>query len=872
MARRLDHHPAGLLGALAWRHLAQRPARTALTGLGIALGVAVVFAVTVTNATLMASFNAVFDEAGGRADLTVIGQARNSAGFDAAMLARVRQTPGVTAAAPAVQAYTLLADDLNGWQAASGPTGVAAGNLLLLMGVDPAAEAAVREVTLRAGHLLSPGERRQVVVLVTSYAEEKGYGVGDRLPILLPGGVEHLTVIGLVARSGAGLINGGAVGFVPLPVAQTLADRGGRLDRIDVVMADDVADSPERLAGARQALAAALGEGVRVLYPGARGEELAKRMTSYRLGLDLFSLVAMFVGAFLIYNTFAMNLAERTRGFGLLRAIGLTSGQVLRLVLMEALALSVIGTAAGLALGLGLAQGMAGALSVIAGSAVTPTVFPADAFIRSLAIGLGVTQASALAPALSAARLSPLQALRARAHSGAGPWRRLGWQYGPALFALGWLVFNHLPLRAEVAWPIISAATLLFMLGAALLAALVFGPLSRGLQPLARGLFGYAGGLGAASLQRAEGRGIITIATLMLGIAMSIGTTSLGDSFRFELSRWTQAALGGDLVVSSPVRLTARTAQRLAAVEGVSVISAERYMEVWHTEGAAEDELVYVAIEPETRPQLSRFIFDAAPAGSEAAAFARLAQGGAVFISTTLADRYRLTVGDTLSLDTPRGPRRFEVAGVVVDFNGNGLMVYGGWDDLRRHFGVDDVDLFILKLAPGFAAGEVADRLRAQLGERLHLTVETVQALLRSTLDIVDQSFVMFDTLAFIVVAVSALGVVNTMMIGVLERQREIALLRSVGYTRGQIRRMVLAEAAVLGVIGGGLGVGLGFLVSSMFLHFVQYLAGYALTYLVPVQALVSSVVSALVISQAAALVPAIRAAQRDIVAALKEE
>lgn len=860
---------------LALRNMAARRARTALTGLGIALGVAVVLAVNVTNASLLASFNAVFDEAGGQADLTVIDRARGGRGFDSALAARVAQMPGVVAAAPAVQAITLPADDLSGWQALNGVAGtLAAGNQLLLLGVDPRDDTAVRDFTLVAGRLLDPGERRYSAVLVDEYAADHGYQVGDRFSILHPAGqgVIQLMIVGLVDRSGSGLINGGAVAFLPLPVAQELFDRQGRLDRIDVVADATIADAQDELAALRDRMAAALGNDVRVIYPGTRGEELAKRMTSYRLGLDLFSTVAMFVGGFLIYNTFAMSIAERTRDMGLLRAVGMTRRQILLLVLTEAGLLSIVGSALGLGLGLGMARGMSATVSVVAGSAVTPLSIPPAAFARSLVVGLGVTLVASLWPALRAAGISPLQALKARAQTDAGKWRRFGWRFGPGMLAVGWLLFNDVPLRREVAWPIVNTASIVFLLGAAFAVSLADRPLTRLFRPLAARMFGHEGHLGVANVARAQSRTIVTVATLMIGIGMNIGIVSLGDSFRFELSRWTEAATGGDLIIRSPTRIKRQATQQLATIEGVGVLTAERDVEVWTTGAAIEDEILFVAIQPRTRQQTSHFIFESMWEEASERSFARLDQGDAVFISTTMADRYRLKVGEHISLDTPRGVRTFQVAGIVVDFTGNGLMVYGDWEDLRRYFGVDDADRVILGLAPGYTTPDVRGRIEAQLGARLNLTVEVVEDLMRSTLKIVDQSFVMFDTLALIVVSVSAMGVVNTMAISVIERQREISMLRGVGFTRRQVRRMILSEAATLGVMGGALGLVLGLFLARMYIKVVQHLAGYELAYKISISALVSGLLIALIISQAAALFPAMRAARRPIVAALKEE
>ena len=866
--------PPLTLLVLALRTMGQRKWRTGLTGLGIALGVAVVFAVNITNATLLDSFDQVFDEAGGQADLTVMDRARGGDGFDADLLDQVRQQPGVVAAAPGVSAFSLLLDDLGQWQASPTTTGVqAAGSALLLLGIDPEVDPQVRELDLVQGRLLEPGETGYSLLLVESYAEEKGYQVGDEVTLLLPGGQAPvgLTVVGLVDSDGAGRINGGAVAFLPLPVAQDLLDRGGRLDRIDLVLEDRIADSQTELAEFKAGLEQELGDAVRLLYPGARGEELAKRMSSYRLGLDLFSLVAMFVGGFLIYNTFAMNVAERTREIGLLRAVGMVRRQILALMFTEALILSVVGSAAGLLLGLVMAQGMASTVGFAAGAPVSQMVIPAQGIQRGLLIGLGVTLVSALWPTLQAARISPLQALGARARTDASAWRRLSRWLGPLLLAGGWGVFNYLPLRESVSWPIVSSSVLVFFLGAAISVALVDRWLERLAMPVVWGLFGHVGRLGAANVQRAQGRTLVTVATLMLGIGMNVGISSLGDSFRYDLGRVTQAATGGDLMVHSPVRMKFRDGQRLAAVDGVDLVSPQRAVEVWTTGHPVEDEIVFLAIEPQTRQAISHFLFEEAPGDSPAQAFAQLAQGDAVFISTGLAGRYDLALGDEVRLDTPRGVRSFRVAGVVFDFTGNGLMVYGSWMDLRRYFGLDDVDMFLLTVEPGASVAQVKQRIEDQLGDRLALTVTVVEELMADMLAIVDRSFVMFDTLALIVVTVAAMGVVNTMAISVLERQREMAVLRSIGLTRGQVVRMVLAEAGVLGILGGILGLLFGFVLSRMMVKLIQHLVDYELTYVLSVKALITSVILALVISQLAAALPARKTAQGEIVAGLRE-
>ena len=859
---------------LALRSMAGHKTRTALTALGISLGVAVVLGVNITNATLMDSFNSVFDEAGGKADLTVQDQARGGDGFPDDLLQAARQVDGVTAAVPSVQSRSLVADELSGWQATTGVTGtLSAGSTLITLGVDPAVDREVREINLVEGRYLEPGETRYSLVLGESAAEDKGYGVGDEIPLLLPGRniPAEFKIVGLIDQSGAGLINGGSIAFIPLGVAQDLMDRAGRYDQIDIAVRDEIAESEGQLAAVKDTLSEELGGGVRVIYPGARGEELAKRMASYRLGLDLFSTVAMFIGGFLIYNTFAINVAERTRQIGLFRAIGMTKKGVLVLIFTEAGLLSVVGSGLGLLMGIGMARGMSITVGFAAGTAVTSLSLPLKGFLRGLTIGLVVTIVSALWPALQAIKITPLEALGVKAQRRGTTWRDISWKFGPGLLFIGWVVFNDLPLRESAAWTIVSLAAVLFLFGAAFSVPIVDRFLARTLRPVIRGIFGRVGGIGAANLQRAQSRTLLTIATLMLGIAVNIGTVSLGDSFRYDLSRWTKAATGGDLIVQSPTRLDENTAQRLAALDGVNTVSPERTVEVWTHGERMEDEIVYIAIDAPTRGEISQFLFEEPHKDAQSDVFPQLPHGGRVIISTSLAERYSLEIGDELTLETPRGLVDFTVIGVVMDFSGNGLMAYGSWTDLHRYFGVNNVDRFLLSVDPGFEPRAVGQMIEDTLGTRLNLTVDVVDTLLEGVLEITDRSFVMFDTLALLVVSVSALGVVNTMAISVMERRQELSMLRSIGMTRAQLRKMILAEAGALGLMGGILGLGLGVVLAQMFIVVVRHLMDYELTNQLSTRAIISSAVIALVVSQAAALIPAVRASRQSIIEGLAE-
>jgi putative ABC transport system permease protein len=249
-----------------------------------------------------------------------------------------------------------------------------------------------------------------------------------------------------------------------------------------------------------------------------------------------------------------------------------------------------------------------------------------------------------------------------------------------------------------------------------------------------------------------------------------------------------------------------------------------------------------------------------------------LEQGGAVFISNVVADRYELGQGDTLYLRTRRGEQGFAIAGVVMDFTGQGFVVYSTYADLQRWFGEKGADRFTLKVAPGYRVDAVGKAIEERFQTRWNISVQTTQEFKNSILDLMNQSFRLFDVLTLIGVIIGALGVINTLTMNVLERQREIGGLRSLGMTRRQVLRMVLAEALALGVMGGIYGLSFGYVIAEVMIRGTNLMIGYDLQYLFTAQPYVVGAAIALGVAQAAAFYPARRAARVNIVEAIKYE
>ena len=329
------------------------------------------------------------------------------------------------AAVPSLRIRTLLASDAGSWQIAFNMSGIAAGNFFQLYGIDPELDPQVRVYALSAGRM--PGTDKYEVVIPEKTAREKDLQIGQDLVFLTPEGLGRLEIVGLLAGEGVACSMMARSGFAPMGVVQDLFGRGGEYDEIALQIDQPIAESPGALEALKDALSRRLGEDSQVAYPASRGQLISQMLATYQMGLTFFSLIAIFVGAFLIYNTFSMTVVERTREIGMLRAVGMSRRQVLGMVLAEAGLLSMVGSVIGLAAGYWLALGLIRLIGR-SGDGRTGGFFSLTwpGLLQSLAVGVGVTLVAALLPALQAARISPLEALRARGRSTSRPSPALG--------------------------------------------------------------------------------------------------------------------------------------------------------------------------------------------------------------------------------------------------------------------------------------------------------------------------------------------------------------------------------------------------------------------------------------------------------------
>jgi putative ABC transport system permease protein len=528
----------------------------------------------------------------------------------------------------------------------------------------------------------------------------------------------------------------------------------------------------------------------------------------------LFSMVALAVGAFLVANTLGMTVAERTREIGLLRAAGTTSRQVLGIFLRQGGAIGIAGALLGVLLGLLLAVTLIGFLRSTRAVLVTGVPFHPLALLLAAVLGVAVTLAAAALPAMAASRVSPLDALRP-SHQ---PGRRLSGRL-PGLAALvGGAVLLGLILypldrgRGSVAGVLLGAGILL---AGTLLAAVLLQPLSVVVGRPFEWLFGAEGLLGRANLGRDRVRTALTVGALTIGLAAVVALSAVSASARETADRWVSSILPGgygvrlgvadEVDVARPT-IEGITGARLATpiVESPAVIVRD---------GTAQEAWL-AGIDPTVFQDAGALIFTE---GRRSAAFEALRGGGAVLVPEPVAAREGLTVGDAIQVALPgEQARRLEVAGIVaysLPSRGADGALLVSLTEAREAYGLTQAELWAVGRQPDVPEEAFRSALTevalGQGGQPLTAT-DLAEELGRSLGRLIG----LFDVLALLAVLIGGLGVVNTLAMGVAERAREIAILRSHGMTVGQVQAMVVAEAAIIGAVGGLAAVGIGLLVA----------------------------------------------------------
>lgn len=828
------------------REVAARRGRFALSLFSIVLGVAAVVSVSIATSTTRRAYQEMFAAVTGRASVEVV--AAGASTFDEALVDLVAATPGVKVAAPVIERPTIM---YFGGRRVK----------LLALGVDPAKDPKVRDYQIDVGQ---PLEQKEGVLLEADFAKGLGLRPGDQVKLLTKRGMRRITVTGLVKAKGAAALRMGGLMLMSLGKAQSLFRLSGRVGTIQVVP-EESADVVRLLAELNRRLPT----GIVARRPPSNTQLMHETLSSSENGLRLASAFSLLLAGFIILNIALMTVGERRRQLAILRAIGATRQQIGRLILRESLVIGALGTVLGIFVGLGAARLLTRALTAVLQLTLPATVVTPTPLVLAAVFGLGVAMLGAAVPAWRAGRVSPLEGM------GAVPREDMeGISYRSLLLGaavtlvsgslLALCILGYLPTVLSVITGVVLLMGLVMVLpvGLDVLAGVTAGML--------RPLLGAETRLSQRQILRHRARTTLTVGVLFVAAAIGIGlASSILDNVR-DVRKWYQQALAGDFFVRAmmPDPGSAMSADMPEAVDeeirripGITSLDTTRFVRA-----TAAGRSVIVIAREFTDPEPGYLNVE----GGDAATIRDRLLRGEVVIGTVLAQKTGLGVGDLLPLETRQGVKRLRIAGLINEYLVGGLSVYLHRPVAERLLHVEGVDAYLIR-ADRRRLADVQARLQAlcdRHGVLLHSFSELTH-LIDGMVRGVEGCLWGVLLLCFLV---AALGVVNTLTMNVLEQTRELGLLRIVAMTRWQVRKTILTQAAMIGLIGLVPGVLTGLGMAYLFHLATLPAIGHPVAWVFRPWLLVGALAASLTIVIAAAWLPAQRAARLQLAEALQYE
>lgn len=854
------------------RRLWSEPGRTAATVTGIALGVGVVVGMQLTNASSIRGFETALETVAGKATIEIVG----SGGVDETRLPALGWLREYGVASAVIEGEMAI---VTGGEMRARRT-----EALRVLGVDILRDLTVREYIMGAAELLdtpAQGDSGSLtaqrflelltsprsIVITEKLARRRGYALGGELRLMVGDRVNTHVIRGLLKDEGPARVMDGSFALMDIAAAQLAFDRLGRVDRVDVMLHG--ARDTDAIDAALASISARLPEGLQVQRPARRGEQVERMLAAFHLNLTALSWVALIVGLFLVYNTVTISVIARRDEIGTLRAVGVTARQVLVLFLGEAAALGLAGTILGLGLGRVLADLAVGLTSAtvstlyIATAAATPDL-TSSLVALAFAIGIPLSLAAAWAPSREASRVAPMAAIRG--------YDRLE---GRARIGLRSLVLPALVLAGAAGLarlgpvggrPLFGyASSFVTIIGASLLVPPIIDGLARLVRRPLRRLLGVEGLLAHANLSAAIARLSISIAALAVSLSMMVAVAIMIGSFRDTVVYWVGQTLQADLFIGPGIRPTIGAEQTLSpsVIEAVSTHPDVAAVDTFRNIDLVYNDNLIVLGAGNFEVVLSHgsLLFKEPSDGRDA--LRRAIGTESVIVSEVFANKYGTNPGDTLMLPTPAGPRPFAVVAVYYDYAVDRGVVVMDRGTLARHFG----DLVPSGIATFLRAGadpeRVRDEMLARLDEGHRAFIYTNGALRTEVLRIFDSTFAITYALEIIAVAVAVLGVAATLITLVIERRRELSMLRLVGAASRQVRRVVVIEAALIGAVSQIIGLAVGLALAVLLVYVINLQSfGWTIQFHVPVAFLVQVSIAVVVATALAGLYPAQQAAR----------
>jgi putative ABC transport system permease protein len=845
---------------LALRYLAGRRLRTILTTLAVVFGIVLIFGMNSILPAFIHSFTANAMALEGQVDVSIT--SKTNGNFPMDVVGKVKAVDGIAVVSGSLERPISLPADFFDHDSTV-PDRVTS---VLLVGAMPESVRSITAFNIIEGRFLQEKDEAAAVISA-SLADVASIRVGQSLRLPTTTGEVELTIVGLLPEH---LLPGSEEVLVPLAEAQKWFNMPGQINLIKANF-DSLAEA--RRTEIETKIRETLGDSytLGVLQAGA---EILQNIAVAQGILTFLGALGLLMGGFIIFNTFRTIVAERRHDIGMLRAVGASRRTITWLILIEGMIQGMIGTAAGILLGYAFAWGMLKGLGSLMRQFLNlaipaPEVSP-GLVVLSVILGVGITLVAGWLPARAASRMTPLEALRPEV-SGFSIKRMVGRTFWGGLILVGLALLAL--FSGNTAW--LGLGSLLLVIGLVAVGPALVTPIAHGFSSLASLAFARAGTaqLAESNLSRQPTRTAITATTTMISLAILVMAASILSSISLTFTGMLEESLGSDYLLLPPtvslwgsnIGAAPELADELRLVDGVAVVSTMRFAAA-QVNGAA---VGLLGIQPRFYNQTSGLTFSQ---GDPEAAYQAMEKGRAMIINGILGSLAGIGLGDSVPVLTPGGEQTYQVVGVASDYlNAKTSTAYISQANIAADFGRTEDVFFQINLAPEANVEAVEAAFRQAIEPYPQFKLVAGREYLEQNIGLFNSAFIGMYAMVIFLAVPSLIAMVNTLAIGVIERRREIGMLRAVGASRKQIRTIILAEAVILSAIGTSFGLLAGLYMGRMAVSAFALL-GFPADYIFPAQGVVIAIAAGLIFGALAALIPARQAARLDVVAALRYE
>lgn len=828
--------------------------RTAITITGIALGVAVFLAISMANETALSEFKETVDLVSGKANLEIRPAAGNF--IDQSILSSLAplSREGVVYT-PVLQAHAIAASGDNPLVQITAIDTLAPSEFVQTKTENPNDPASDSSKNDSSTSLLEFGTALIGEHLATELKLEKN----STLPLSVNDKIVNLKVTGILKPDGVGKAFNGQVVVVDIETAQDLLDVPGKITQIELIVPENI------FASIQEHLSANISQAVTVETPSARARTVEKMTRSFQYNLTALAFIALIVGMFLIYNTMTISIVRRREEIGILRTLGANKLKIASLFFSEAILFGVAGSLFGVISGVMLSDS---ALTAIAGTIehfyfshpLGSTTIELLALLKAFAIGVSLTIIASIPPIIEATSVAPAEAARKGSYES----RILGSTTG--LLIAGLLIYG-LGGLATLAKPVAGfpffgyAAAFAAIIGTALVTPfalnLVFSSLNR--NSAVKSFFGVEGTISLRALAGAPGRTAVAVASLMVGISMMISLAIMIASFRSTVVAWVEQTLKADLYIQSQSRadgnreakIDARAAEIIRAIPGVAAVDGF----VEHRTAVNGDPVIVGAGDFDVLKKYGRLRLIN---GAEGNSLIETMRPGDCVISETLSVRRGINAGDTIEIPAKNGMLPLKVAGVYYDYSSDLGYIVTDRKQYLQSFGETKLTSIAVFLAPDADPESVRKDSLARLKGTSLVLIRNNRELRTEAMRVFDRTFSVTYALHTIAIAVALLSVMNALLALTHESRREFAILRYLGATGPQLRKIVLTQAVILGACGSIAGIGVGYVLSLLLVNVINRQSfGWTIQMLIPWDFILQSSGLVILAALAAGILPA---------------